>query len=470
MKNFIFFTLCLFLISSDAFAAANDWRFMRRDPTNIGNINFDVPTPVQHTFMVLDITSGVATPKFVYFGNGIQYSGGTINITGLNISDVEYLQASLDLKLDISAAFTGDYDELYDVPNFATVATSGSYEDLGDKPDLFSGDYDDLDDVPTTFTPSAHTHAAGDIVSGVLAQARVPSLPISHISGLQSALDLKFNIPSGTSSEYVKGDGSLGTTPVVPTDVSAFVNDSGYITTSALSGYLTSATAASTYVPKTLTVNGHALSGNIDVTKSDVDLGNVDNTSDVNKPVSSATQTALDGKVPTTRTVNGNALSSDVNITTISGNAGTATALAANGTNCSVGQYARGVDASGNAENCTALPSISRTFNSPSRTLNSCFQISSTNDADFHYGVDSGAVLALGTLTAAVTSYTNSGCTTGAITENDGTISGLSIGQGATLQLNGTIAAGRYVKITGAVTGLGNSASIRAAQREVILP
>lgn len=38
---------------------------------------------------------------------------------------------------------------------------------------------------------------------------------------------------------------------------------------------------------------------------------------------------------------------------TWSGNAGTATALAANGTNCSAGSYALGVDASGNAESCT---------------------------------------------------------------------------------------------------------------------
>jgi len=38
----------------------------------------------------------------------------------------------------------------------------------------------------------------------------------------------------------------------------------------------------------------------------------------------------------------------------LTGNADTATALAANGTNCSSGSYARGVDASGNAENCTA--------------------------------------------------------------------------------------------------------------------
>lgn len=33
-------------------------------------------------------------------------------------------------------------------------------------------------------------------------------------------------------------------------------------------------------------------------------------------------------------------------------------ALATNGTNCSSGEYARGVDASGNAENCTAAPSV----------------------------------------------------------------------------------------------------------------
>ena len=64
-----------------------------------------------------------------------------------------------------------------------------------------------------------------------------------------------------------------------------------------LSPYLLSATASSTYVPKTVTVNGHALSENVTVTASDVGLGNVDNTSDANKPISTATQTALDGKM-----------------------------------------------------------------------------------------------------------------------------------------------------------------------------
>ena len=50
---------------------------------------------------------------------------------------------------------------------------------------------------------------------------------------------------------------------------------------------------------KTTTINGHALTSNVTVTKSDVGLGNVDNTTDANKPVSTATQTALNLKANT---------------------------------------------------------------------------------------------------------------------------------------------------------------------------
>lgn len=42
--------------------------------------------------------------------------------------------------------------------------------------------------------------------------------------------------------------------------------------------------------------------GDVVLTKSDVGLGNVDNTSDANKPISSATQTALDGKAGSAHT------------------------------------------------------------------------------------------------------------------------------------------------------------------------
>ena len=46
-----------------------------------------------------------------------------------------------------------------------------------------------------------------------------------------------------------------------------------------------------------VSVNGYT--GNVTLDKSDVGLGNVDNTSDADKPVSDATQTALDGKEDT---------------------------------------------------------------------------------------------------------------------------------------------------------------------------
>ena len=52
-------------------------------------------------------------------------------------------------------------------------------------------------------------------------------------------------------------------------------------------------------VPTGTTVNGHALSSNVTVSATDVGLGNCDNTSDANKPVSTATQNALNAKTNT---------------------------------------------------------------------------------------------------------------------------------------------------------------------------
>jgi len=50
------------------------------------------------------------------------------------------------------------------------------------------------------------------------------------------------------------------------------------------------------------------------VTKAQVGLSNVNNTADANKPISDATQTALDAKVPTSRTVNAKPLSGNITL------------------------------------------------------------------------------------------------------------------------------------------------------------
>lgn len=60
-----------------------------------------------------------------------------------------------------------------------------------------------------------------------------------------------------------------------------------------------SAAAARTAIgspASTITVNGHPLSANVTVTASDVGLGSVNNTTDIAKPISTATQAALDTK------------------------------------------------------------------------------------------------------------------------------------------------------------------------------
>jgi len=54
--------------------------------------------------------------------------------------------------LNLPTLFSGDYNDLLNLPNLSTVATSGAYADLTGKPTLFSGDYDDLLNLPTLFS------------------------------------------------------------------------------------------------------------------------------------------------------------------------------------------------------------------------------------------------------------------------------------------------------------------------------
>jgi hypothetical protein len=127
--------------------------------------------------------------------------------------------------------------------------------------------------------------------------------PVS--SATQTALDLKENASN-------KSDASLGTSTIlyptqnaVKTYVDSQVASGAPDATSSVKGKIQLAgelggTASSPTVPGLALkapINNPAFTGTVTgITKAMVDLGNVDNTSDVNKPVSSATQTALDLK------------------------------------------------------------------------------------------------------------------------------------------------------------------------------
>lgn len=60
-------------------------------------------------------------------------------------------------------------------------------------------------------------------------------------------------------------------------------------------------TDISNKVPKVTTINGKALTSNISLNKTDIGIPNVDNTSDVNKPISTLQQAGLDSRIPLTQ-------------------------------------------------------------------------------------------------------------------------------------------------------------------------
>ena len=119
----------------------------------------------------------------------------------------------------------------------------------------------------------------------------------------------------------------------------------------------------------------------------------------------------------------------------------------------------------------------SRSFSTPSRTLNTCFQISSTRDALFSYAIDVTTTVTLGgTPEGAVfaRSYTNSGCSTGQVDIISGsngqpTTLAVVVGQSikGSINLSGMSQAGTWLRLeTSAVSGSPTFA-IRAAQQEV---
>lgn len=65
---------------------------------------------------------------------------------------------------------------------------------------------------------------------------------------------------------------------------------------------------------KSVTINGQDLSGNVILRKEDLGLGNVDNTSDLNKPISTAMQNALNLKSNANITINGKNLNSNIEL------------------------------------------------------------------------------------------------------------------------------------------------------------
>jgi hypothetical protein len=168
------------------------------------------------------------------------------------------------------------------LPLVGPQGPAGPKGDKGDPGDVAGAvAWDNVTDKPTTFPPEAHAAShEQDGSDPINVNALTSVLGNNNLGEDINAIDSILN-GLGTAATSDAGDFAAAVHGHVAADISDF------------------STAAAAAAP-VQSVAGRT--GTVTLAKADVGLGNVDNTSDTNKPISSATQSALDGKAALSHT------------------------------------------------------------------------------------------------------------------------------------------------------------------------
>ena len=167
--------------------------------------------------------------------------------------------------------FSGSYNDLTNKPTLATVATTGDYDDLTNKPTIpaaqiqsdwtqtnsLAKDYiknkPTIPVVPTNV--SAFTNDAGYITSADIPAVPTKTSDLTNDSGyITKDVDDLTNYTKTSSLATVATTGSYNdlsnkpSIPTVPTNVSAFTNDAGYITSADIPTNVSSFTNDADYI------------------------------------------------------------------------------------------------------------------------------------------------------------------------------------------------------------------------------
>jgi hypothetical protein len=179
---------------------------------------------------------------------------------GTTSASIQFVPTGNISATNLQSAIAELDTEKVNVSSIATVATSGNYTDLSNKPDL---------------------SLKADLVNGMIPVSQIPASIAGQLS-YQGVRDMTTTLPAATNS------------------------NSGhfYITTVAGNGYDVGDWAISNGATWDKIANSTAVSsvngkvGIVTLVKADIGLSNVDNTSDANKPISTTQQAALDLKAP----------------------------------------------------------------------------------------------------------------------------------------------------------------------------
>jgi hypothetical protein len=300
----------------------------------LGNVDntSDVNKPVSDaTQTLLNLKASLESPTFTGTVAGITKSmvglANVDNTTDANKPVSSATQTALDAKATNAAlaAHEADTTNIHGIADTSLLETTAGAQDKADAAETAANSYTDTEIGALTtsdieegsnlyFTNERAQDAVGTNVGNGL-NYDDPTAVISVKLGTGVEFDGSGNVKitdavttnSGTQTLTNKTiDTADNTITVVTADVSdltataAELNTLDGITASTEElNYVDGVTSAiQTQIDAKASLAGATFTGTVDgITKSMVGLGNVDNTTDLNKPVSNATQTALDGKL-----------------------------------------------------------------------------------------------------------------------------------------------------------------------------
>jgi hypothetical protein len=243
-------------------------------------------------------------PAAISTGVGLTLLNNTISVSTASTSRIVVSSNGIDLASGIVTA--GTY-------NVVTVDTYGRVT-TGTNPTTISG-YGITDAAPLSHISDTSLHLTSN-QHNLLNAITATSTEVNYISGTTSSIQTQLNTKQSINAKGVAGGyaglDSYGLVPIsqLPTSthlieyntVSLFpttgATDALYIATDSNYTYYWNGTV---YVQMSGGIGGvssvNTRTGDVVLSTTDVGLGNVNNTSDLNKPISTATQTALNLKL-----------------------------------------------------------------------------------------------------------------------------------------------------------------------------